>query len=168
MRSSGAPADGADKAKSSEQRVELARALGDLMRDMTLESDRLAHRFAHHHELHATDFRALTLIYTAEQQGKPLSPSKLAAMLSLSSGAVTYLVERLVSSGHVTRADDPTDRRRVILRYALHGHETASAYFVPLGMHIAKGLAEFDDESLRTARDVLRAMHEAMTTFDDE
>ena len=108
------------------------------------------------------------LIYTAEQQGKPLSPSKLAAMLSLSSGAVTYLVERLVSSGHVTRADDPTDRRRVILRYALHGHETASAYFVPLGMHIAKGLAEFDDESLRTARDVLRAMHEAMTTFDDE
>lgn len=154
-------------AAPSARRVELARALGELMRDLTAESDRLAHRFASHHDLHATDFRALTLIHTAERAGTPLTPSRLAAKLNLSSGAVTYLVERLVGSGHVVRADDPTDRRRVILRYAMQGHETASAYFVPLGMHLGAAVDEFNDEALETTIEVLRAMRTAMTTYDE-
>lgn len=147
-------------------RVTLVSALGEVLRDLTTESDRLAHRFAHLHDLHPTDFRALTLIHAADQRGAPLTPGRLAAQLALSSGAATYLVERLVATGHVERAADPADRRRVILTYADHGRETAAAYFVPLGRHLGEALTDVSEEDLATAHRVLSAMHESMTTYD--
>ncbi|MCD9154370.1 MarR family winged helix-turn-helix transcriptional regulator [Aeromicrobium duanguangcaii] len=44
-----------------------------------------------------------------------VTPRKLADHLGISTAAVTTLVDRLVASGHLTRAPHPTDRRSVIL-----------------------------------------------------
>lgn len=46
----------------------------------------------------------------------PATPGWLAKMTSLSTGAVTGVVDRLERAGYVTRARDPQDRRRVIVR----------------------------------------------------
>lgn len=147
-------------------RVGLVRELGELLRELAVASDGIAHRFAARHDLHANDFQALTLIYAADRAGDPLTPGRLAAQVHLTSAAVTYLVERLVASGHVVRADDPRDRRRVILRYAVHGHEVASSYFGPLGAHLGVALADFGDDELRTATAVLAVMRDAMVGYD--
>ena len=45
----------------------------------------------------------------------PATPGWLAEMTGLSTGAVTGLVDRLERAGYVTRAQDPHDRRRVIV-----------------------------------------------------
>jgi predicted transcriptional regulator len=45
----------------------------------------------------------------------PATPGWLAEMTSLSTGAVTGVVDRLERAGYVTRAQDPQDRRRVIV-----------------------------------------------------
>jgi DNA-binding MarR family transcriptional regulator len=45
----------------------------------------------------------------------PATPGWLAEMTGLSTGAVTGVVDRLERAGYVTRAQDPRDRRRVIV-----------------------------------------------------
>src|SRR5439155_4424793 len=45
----------------------------------------------------------------------PATPGWLAEMTGLSTGAVTGMVDRLERAGYVTRAQDPQDRRRVIV-----------------------------------------------------
>jgi DNA-binding transcriptional ArsR family regulator len=46
----------------------------------------------------------------------PATPGWIAQMTGLSTGAVTGVVDRLERAGYVTRARDPQDRRRVIVR----------------------------------------------------
>lgn len=45
----------------------------------------------------------------------PATPGWLAEMTGLSTGAVTGVLDRLERAGYVTRAQDPHDRRRVIV-----------------------------------------------------
>ena len=45
----------------------------------------------------------------------PATPGWLAEMTGLSTGAVTGMADRLERAGYVTRAQDPRDRRRVIV-----------------------------------------------------
>jgi DNA-binding MarR family transcriptional regulator len=46
----------------------------------------------------------------------PATPGWIAEVTGLSTGAVTGVVDRLERAGYVTRARDPQDRRRVIVR----------------------------------------------------
>lgn len=64
--------------------------------------------------LSAADQRALRII-----AGRgPLTAGTLAQLTGLSPGAVTGLVDRLERGGHVTRAADPADRRRIVISAA--------------------------------------------------
>lgn len=58
-----------------------------------------------------------------------MSIGRLGAALELSSGAVTGLVDRLVSAGHVERVADATDRRRVHLRVSDSAMAVAQDHF---------------------------------------
>jgi len=71
-----------------------------------------------------TDLRSIRHVMRAvgsDDPGEPrtspggVTPRKLADHLGISTAAVTTLVDRLVASGHLTRAPHPTDRRSVIL-----------------------------------------------------
>ncbi len=135
---------------------------------VTSASHQLEHRFGSAEQLHPSDFRALTAIYVAENADRPLTPSDLAQDLMLSSGAITYLVERLVSSGHVRRDAHPTDRRKVVLRYADHGRTVASGFFGPLSRHTHAELDAHTDEEIAAATRVLRSAIAGMRTYDDE
>ncbi|MBC9226985.1 MarR family transcriptional regulator [Aeromicrobium sp. 636] len=74
-----------------------------------------------------TDLRSIRHVMRAVEPDTPdtpdapraspggVTPRKLADHLGISTAAVTTLVDRLVASGHLTRAPHPTDRRSVIL-----------------------------------------------------
>ncbi len=149
-------------------RAALLRALTDRVQEVSWASDRLGHVFASNHSLHPTDFRALSSIYRAERLGQPFTAKALARDLELSPAAVTYVVGRLVAAGHVRRDHDPSDGRRVILRYAEPGSRLAARFFGPLGAAHADALASFEDEELAAAARVLGCVVETIDGFQDE
>ncbi len=50
------------------------------------------------------------------QGARELTPGQLGELLSMTSGAVTALVDRLVGGGYVERVPNPRDRRSSLLR----------------------------------------------------
>jgi DNA-binding MarR family transcriptional regulator len=72
------------------------------------------HRAAFARSLGLTDVEVLALIHLREQG--PLAPSQIAALLDLSSGGATSLVQRLELAGLVARHPHPTDRRSTLIR----------------------------------------------------
>ncbi|MFE7619128.1 MarR family transcriptional regulator [Streptomyces sp. NPDC057496] len=58
----------------------------------------------------ATDLHALNTLEPAD----PLTPGKLGTRTELTTGPATRPIDRLEQSGHVRRAADPADRRKVI------------------------------------------------------
>src|SRR6202453_3043403 len=105
------------------------------VRVLTAESEQIGRAFAVVHDVRPTDFRALLHVMVAETAGTPITSGELRQRMGLSGAAITYLVDRMMASGHVTRESDPDDRRKVILRYSDSGLATARAFFAPLGAH---------------------------------
>ena len=71
--------------------------------------------------------------------------------MGLSGAAITYLVERMAETGHLRRETDPSDRRKVILRYDEHGMEIAMQFFGELAEHNRRAMAHLPDEDLDAA-----------------
>ncbi|BBZ79247.1 hypothetical protein MANY_45840 [Mycolicibacterium anyangense] len=132
---------------------------------LSAESDQIGRAFAGVHDLSANDFRALTHVMVAENAGTPLTPGDLKARMGMSGAAITYLVERMIDSGHLRREPHPADRRKVILRYADHGIEVGKAFFTPLATHTHRALAELPESDLEAAHRVFRAVLAAMGGF---
>lgn len=143
-------------------RVALHHQVQRLVRLLGVESQRVGHTFAQLSGLHPTDLDALVHVMDAEQRGTPLTPGRLGAILGLSSGATTALVDRLAAGGHVVRDRDPDDRRRVLLRHADHGREVAMAYFGPLGGLSEEVMSGFSETELDAVRRFLAGMTEAI------
>ena len=61
--------------------------------------------------LGSTDYQASSIL---DLDGA-MTSGELAARLSLSSGATTRLIDRMVAGGYVRRVEDPADRRRVVV-----------------------------------------------------
>ncbi len=146
---------------------ELVAALVSQVQALALASDRIGTAFAGQHDLHTTDFRALTAIYRAERDGAPLTARHLADHLQISPGAVTYLVDRLTASGHVYRDADPRDRRRVLLRFGEHGRDVAGAFFGPLGQAHAQAMANYSDADLRVCLRFLQDVNHSLLNFSE-
>src|SRR3569623_1712296 len=109
-------------------RADLEAAIAADVRAMTAESDQIGRHFAGRHDVAANDFRALLHIMVAESAGTPLTAGELRKRMGMSGAAITYLVERMIASGHLLRESDPADRRKVILRVDEHGLEVARDY----------------------------------------
>ena len=135
------------------------------MRAMNAESDQIGRHFAGRHDVAANDFRALLHIMVAETAGTPLTAGELRKRMGMSGAAITYLVERMIASGHVLRESDPADRRKVILRVADHGIDVARGFFTPLAEQTHVALAGLPDDDLRAAHRTFTALIEAMHAF---
>ncbi|MFE7741543.1 MarR family winged helix-turn-helix transcriptional regulator [Nocardia sp. NPDC057455] len=138
------------------------------IRALTAISEQIGQVFARTHELRANDFRALMHVATAEIEGAPLTAGALGKLMGISSSAVTYLVERMIESGHLRRAADPADRRRVILHYDEHGMDVARGFFTPLGRQTRAAMADLPAADLAAAHRVLVAVVQAMREYHDE
>jgi len=135
---------------------------------LSAESDQIGRVFAGTHDLSASDFRALVHIMVADNAGTPLTAGELRTRMGTSGAAITYLVERMIESGHIRRESDPADRRKVILRYADHGIAVGREFFTPLAAHTHRALAALDDNDLEAAHRVFGAVLAAMRDFRTE
>ena len=135
------------------------------VRALSAESERIGREFAARHDVSANDFRALLHVMVAESAGVPLTAGELRTAMGTSAAAITYLVERMIGSGHFLRESDPDDRRKVILRVAEPGMVVARAFFTPLAEQSRKALASLPDEDLAAAHRTFTALIEAMRAF---
>lgn len=76
----------------------------------------------------------------------PLTPTELARGLRLTSAAVTTVVDRLESAGHVTRSQHPTDGRGVLVVATEASVERAMRTLMPMATSIDGALDDFDEE----------------------
>ncbi len=149
-------------------RAELESGISADLRALTAESEQIGQLFAGSQEVRPTDFRALLHIMVAETADTPISPGELGQRMGLSGAGITYLVDRLIASGHVRRQDHASDRRKIVLRYADLGLDTARAFFTPLQQHTHDALAALPDADLTAARRVFTALIAAMGRFRSE
>ncbi|GEM33982.1 hypothetical protein NN3_49890 [Nocardia neocaledoniensis NBRC 108232] len=144
--------------------TEIARDL----RALTAISEQIGHVFAHSNSLRPNDFRALMHVATAEAEGAPVTAGQLSKLMGVSAPAVTYLVERMIESGHLERVPDETDRRRVHLGYTDHGMSVAAGFFGPLSARTRAALAELPDSDLAAAHRVFVGITSALREFYGE
>lgn len=149
----------------ADARMNLEQLLSEEMIVLSDRGQRLGRTFAGENSLHDTDFRALAFIHLNELSGREVTPALLGAHLSLSSAAVTYLVDRLQRNGLVQRMPDPRDGRRVILRYCDRGRSLTGGFFGRAEQHHRDALAEFDDDEIATATRVVRAVSAGYARF---
>lgn len=91
----------------------------------------------------ATDMKCYSIL----RQSEPLTAGDLAERASLTSGAITGVIDRLEKAGLVRRAPDPHDRRRVVVEL-LHEPERERAInqlYVPLGQAITGLLLSYSE-----------------------
>ena len=70
-----------------------------------------------------------------------LTPGQLGRLLSMTSGAVTALVDRLEAAGYVERVPNPRDRRSSLLRPTAVGTEEGKEHLYPLSVEFRKIVA---------------------------
>jgi DNA-binding MarR family transcriptional regulator len=132
---------------------------------LTAQSDRIGRVFAERHGLSANEFHALLHIMVAENTGAVLSAGQLQQRIGLTQSGITHLVDRMITAGHIRRDTDPSDRRKVILRYEEHGMEVARSFFTHLGSSNRQAMASLTDSELATAHKVMKILTDAMDDF---
>jgi DNA-binding MarR family transcriptional regulator len=157
-----------EPAPDGDERLKLERAISADLRELTSESDWIARAFAGHNSLSANEFRALLFVMISETAGFRMTAGDLRKNMGLSGAAITYLVERMAENGHLRREVDPTDRRKVILRYGDHGRNVAREFFAGLRKHSHAALADLPDEDLHAAHRTFGALIAAMRDYRAE
>ena len=91
-----------------------------------------------------------------------LTPTELGRRPSLSSGAVTPLVDRLERTGHVERRPNPAARRSSVVLPVPEGLEEAGRHFVPVAADLLEKTAELTDEEREAVGKYLEAATEVL------
>ena len=136
-------------------------AVVHLLRAVTVELNTFGARFAAAHGLHLTDLRAIIELLDAERSELPASPGWLGMRLRLNSASVTALLDRLERLGHVRRAADHSDRRRVRLVVTAAAKKLGWEFFGPLIDDVIDVTRSFDEAELRTVKRFLAAVADA-------
>jgi len=103
-------------------------------------------------ELHPTDVRCLSLL---DQRGT-LTAGALAKAAGLTTGAVTFLVDRLERAGYAYRRQDVADRRRVLVELNPAARAKVNTLQVPLVEAWRQSARQFSVEELAVVAQFLR------------
>jgi MarR family transcriptional regulator, organic hydroperoxide resistance regulator len=141
--------------QNTDDRRVMVKHLSHCVRRLLVERERLAQRFAVKNGLSSTDFRALIHISESELNKEPLAAGGLRELMNMSAGAATYVVDRLVNTGHVRREDDPFDRRKVVLRHTAEGDRTTGEFFAAIEHRNRAALSDVTAEDLATTERVI-------------
>ena len=107
-------------------------------------------------KLSRTDMRCLDLIGRLG----PLTAGRLAEEAGLTTGAVTFIVDRLEEAGMVTRRRDTEDRRRVWVEIVPSVHERLAGLQRPIAEDMRQVAQRFKAEELAVVRDFMRQAKE--------
>ena len=121
-------------------------------------------------KLGRTDMRCLDLIGRLG----PLTAGRLADESGLTTGAVTFILDRLEEAGMVTRRRDTEDRRRVWVEIVPEAQQRLQRLQQPVADEMRQVASQFKVDELQVVRDFMRqakevfqrqvrdAVHEAM------
>lgn len=137
---------------ASGRRAELMEAIRHAIAEQSGQNTILSNAIAERLEVSSTELECLGLL---ESRG-PLPAGELARHTGLTSGAVTRMVDRLVSRGAVRRREDPTDRRRVLVEITPTARRAAAPFYEPLSRASEKLLADYSERDLEVVLDFLR------------
>jgi DNA-binding MarR family transcriptional regulator len=90
-----------------------------------------------------------------------LTPSALGALLGLTSGGTTALVQRLERAGHVIRESHPDDGRSTLLRLTARSEARATEAFAPLVTELDRLAADLPDSDRAAVETFLRHVADA-------
>lgn len=120
-------------------RSSIARRATVLIREFVEVSEEFEAHVGRELTVNPTDLQAMELLI----MNGPLSPTGLAHRLSISTAAVTSVVDRLVALGHVRRTEHPTDRRGILVVPSPASVARAKAILTPMITGIDAVLDEF-------------------------
>ncbi len=107
--------------------------------------------------LNRTDFRCLDII----DQYQPMTAGALAEATRLTSGAITFAIDRLEEAGFVRRLQDEKDRRRVLLELVPAAQREAARYHEPMVRDFRAAMAKYTPKEIQVICDFLTAAREA-------
>ncbi|MDT8913036.1 MarR family transcriptional regulator [Amycolatopsis sp. PS_44_ISF1] len=131
------------------------------LREFAAAGNELGRLFARTKQMHTTDAAAMVAILTAEDQGVPITPARLAEHILLTTGATSTLLNRLEDAGHIVRTRGHSDRRVVTLHSTPAIHASADAFFARLAGRqndVLAGYTEAELTLIETAVDRLTAV----------
>jgi DNA-binding MarR family transcriptional regulator len=102
----------ADDASSANPQLSPAQRVLIGMRDVDVAVAHLRGIFAERHGLSANDALVISILSTSDTA---MTPTAVGRALTLSSGTLTSIIDRLESAGLVSRVPHPSDRRSVVL-----------------------------------------------------
>jgi DNA-binding MarR family transcriptional regulator len=108
--------------------------------------------------INATDLRSLDLIGSEPD----MTPSRLAELSGLTTGAVTGILDRLERAGFVRREPDPADRRRTLVRVDPGRMEEMAAGYAPIIERAAAASRDWSPELRKQLGRYLDAFADAL------
>ena len=112
--------------------------------------------------LHSTDWGCVLLLNEAFPD--PLTAGQLAELTGLTTGAVTGVLDRLEGAGFVSRARDPGDRRRVVVRLVPESMARIGPMFDGLIADMRALHRDYSDDELGVFADLLTRSSEVLRT----
>ena len=125
--------------------------IGNIVRRMGAQSVIVSQTVAARFGLNTTDLEGLDLIQLEGQ----VSAGALAAATGLTSGAATALIDRLERAGYVERADDPADRRRVLVRIREGSIVEIAKVYMPMQKRMFALWSQYSPAELAVIEDFL-------------
>lgn len=117
-------------------------------------------------EMGESDLLALRLLLEAERSGAAVQPKELAARLGMTSASMTALIDRLVSSGYITRGPHPTDRRAVILKPTSDADAEVRHTLGNMHARMIEVAESLTPEQAQAVTDFLKSMRDAVDQID--
>lgn len=144
--------------EKTDQIAELAMRVSEGLRRVSAYSVLFNQAVADQVGLNATDLRCLDLI---GRMG-PVTPGQLAKLTSLTSGAITGILDRLERRGFVARQPDPSDRRRVIVSTTPVAFQTVGPLFMSLAAAMDELCRNYSPEELAIIVDFVERLEPVM------
>jgi DNA-binding MarR family transcriptional regulator len=130
---------------------ELVERVGVAVRKMGAQSVIASRTIAGRFGMHMTDLEVLDLIFLRGA----VSAGELVDATGLTSGSVTALIDRLAGAGYVARCDDPSDRRKVLVRIRHDAIEPIKATYASMQKRMFSLWSTFEPRDLEVIIDFI-------------
>lgn len=108
--------------------------------------------------INPTDLKVLSIL---SRQG-PLSAGRIAELTGLTTGAITFMLDRLEKAGYTRRVRHPTDRRVVLIELIPEPlQRDTGTYFAAMAQATADAVKHYTDEQLELVVDFLGKLNTA-------
>ncbi|GAB3923622.1 hypothetical protein GCM10011575_01650 [Microlunatus endophyticus] len=150
--------DGASRPKQRQRLLAGLTAFGSAQNE-------LLRLFARSNRMHLSDAAAVVQIIEHEDQGRLLTPARLAERIGLSPGATSILLSRLETGGFIQRTREHADRRVVTLRSTTSINDAADAFFEPLAQQLDEALAALDGDEIDTLERTIGLLRSVLESY---